>query len=68
MIKSKFRGDKGPSGSGPVTSGPRSPPSMPPSLRRMVQGRGPSYGGRIPRVRSQGEIDEVLKKLKEMSK
>ncbi len=74
MMRSKFQGDKGPASGSIVNSGPRSPPGfgpMPPTLRRPIQmqrhGRG-TMPRRSPRARSQGEIDEVLKKLKEIGK
>ena len=69
MLKSRF-GGKG-FGDGSITSGiPRGPPpSTPPSLRRASP-----FGGRRPMprrfqgARPRGEIDEVLKKLKEIGK
>ncbi|PIO08569.1 hypothetical protein COU59_01150 [Candidatus Pacearchaeota archaeon CG10_big_fil_rev_8_21_14_0_10_34_12] len=66
MIKSKFRrGGNGLTGSSAPSPGPRSPPSSP-GFRRPMPSRHPAR--RLPGARSQGEIDEVLKKLKEMGK
>ena len=67
MIKSKFDKFRSPSGDGPPAPGPGSPPPRRPTLRRVAPTRRHSPG-RVPRAKAQGEIDEVLNKLKEMGK
>lgn len=70
-IKSKF--DKFSSSKGTKPSGPGTPPGMLPlrrvmPRRRIILSSGKRPLRRMPRAKSQGEIDEVLKKLKEMGK
>lgn len=64
-IKSKFDKSR-PSSRGLMTRRPGIPPAIPPPSRRMATTRRPMRG--IPRAKSRTEIDDVLKKLKEMGK
>ncbi len=70
-VKSKFDKFKSSKGNS-RPSGPGTPPGMLPLRRVMPRRIIPSSGRkplrRIPRAKSQGEIDDVLKKLKEMGK
>jgi hypothetical protein len=69
---SKFSRNKGSSASSPTPIGPGTPPPGGFPLRRVMPRRTHQAGKRplrrMPRAKSQGEVDEVLKKLKEMGK
>ncbi len=60
----KFRGSK----SAPKQIGPGTPPPRMTPLRRIIPHAGKRPLRRMPRAKSQSEVDEVLKKLKEMGK
>lgn len=66
-IKSRFNKFK--SSEPSTTFGPGTPPPRTfPLRRRVIPQAGKKPLRRMPRAKSQGEVDEVLKKLKEMSK
>ena len=63
----RFKGKKGPGRGGPQRGGPRPPRGMPPEAPSMRQFQ-PRRSHAPARRRPQGEIDHVLKKLKDMGR
>jgi len=78
IAKSRFGNFKGFGGKSSSGSPPPGPSGAPPSgftplrrippQRRILPGSGGNHERRVPKSRSQSEIDEVLKKLKEIGK
>ena len=68
VLMLRFKGKKGPGRGGPQRGGPRPPRGMPPEAPLMRQFQPRRSHAPPRRRRPQGEVDHVLKKLKDMGR